>query len=412
VTYKNSYLIIVLILIALISGCASTSRVPIISENEAFKYERDNLTEYENSKNSYSDQSAVKWVQPKNKKIPCKVYVGISVIEDRTLDKNYKIFWDGDCKNGYANGLGREFERSTILNMEALAIYQGQKEEPKYYIQKYHLDNKVQEGDIKNRYFVETTINEDNFNFNITYKYGFLGSLKEPYQMVIQSSPFSDIVLYEKNYPNFRFQLFDLSNDEFQQNKYAFYMLNKDGQKHGFGFETPKSGNTKGGEFINGSATRLVGLPKGYFNKANNIFSEIKQAGQKAIDAQSQALKVKKQYMRKICKNSVSVSFIDNEEYKKICRDSDYYANLKEKMNVKLAQINKVKQQKREQLNQQKLVNAQVSQANAAQRQANAAARSASAAERSNSMQSWQNLNNNLQMQQLNNNLMFMRMGY
>ena len=135
------------------------------------------------------------------------------------------------------------------------------------------------------------------------------------------------------------------------------------------------------------------------------MYTEINQAGKKAINAQKHALKVKKQYINKICKKSVSVNFIDNDEYKKICRGKEYYASLKEKINIKLERINKENQQKREQLNQQKLVKAQVIQANAAQRQADAA-------EKSNNIQSWQNLNNNLQMQQLNNNLMFMRMGY
>jgi hypothetical protein len=189
-------------------------------------------------------------------------------------------------------------------------------------------------------------------------------------------------------------------------------MLNQTHQRIGFGFETPKIGSVNSGEYSNGTVIRLVQLPKSFFTNANTMFTEVKESGQKAINSQKQALKVKKQYMNRICKKSVSVNFIDNDEYKKICRDSEYYANLKEKMNIKLAQINKAKQQKREQLNQQKLIDAQVSQANAAQRQANSAARSASAAEQANSMQSWQNLNNNLQMQQLNNNLMFMRMGY
>ena len=134
--YKNSYLLIVIF--TLISGCASTPRIPTVDENEAFKYERKYLSEYEQLKNKYTNQSVYKWVQPANKKSSCKVYVGISkATENRTLDENYKIYWDGGCKNGYANGLGREFERGTVLNMEALAIYQGKQQEPQYYIQTY-----------------------------------------------------------------------------------------------------------------------------------------------------------------------------------------------------------------------------------------------------------------------------------
>jgi len=401
---SNKTALLPIIIFVLLSGCASTPRIPAIDENEAFKYERQHLVEYENLKANYIDQSAVKWIQAANKKTPCKVYVGISKTEDRTLDENYKIYWDGGCKNGYANGLGREFERGTVLNMEALAIYQGAQQEPQYYINKYNLDNKIQEGDLKNHYFVETTINDDNFNFEIDYKYGYFGSTKDP-ALITRSSPFSDTVAYMKHYPNFHYQLIDQSNDEFSDEKYIFKLLDKNMVTNGYEFVTPKYGSVRAGEVINNTFIRHVQLPQSYFNNVNTMYAEIIDAGQKAITAQKQALKVKKQYMSKICKDSVSVDFIDNEEYKKICNEKEYYENVKKKMDAKIAQINQLKQQKRGQLNQQKLINAQVSQANAA-------ARSAAAAEQANTIQSWQNINNNLQVQQLNNNLMFMRMGY
>jgi len=395
---------------ALISGCASTPSLPVLDEKEAFKYERKYLTEYEQLKNNFSDQSAVKWVQPANKKSPCKVYAGISKTEDRTLDENYNIYWDGACKNGFANGLGREFERGTVLNMEAIAIYQGIQQKPQYFIQKYNLDNMTQEGDVMNGYYVQTTINEDSFNFNIDYRYGYFGSTEAP-ALLTQSSPFNDNIAYYKQYPNFIYVLLDMSNNEFESRNYQSHMLHN-GKANGFVFDTPKTGVTASVEMANGVVVRRVILPNSYFTKISQMSNEVKEAGQKALNAQKHALKVKKQYMSRICKKSVSVNFIDNEEYKKICNESEYYANLKKKMEVKLAKINKQKQQKRELQNQKKLINAQVSQANAAQRQANAAVRSASAAEQANITQSWQNINNNLQMQQLNNNLMFMRMGY
>jgi hypothetical protein len=43
-----------------------------------------------------------------------------------------------------------------------------------------------------------------------------------------------------------------------------------------------------------GILIRNVQLPKNYFNKADTIFAEIKQAGQKALESQKQAWIVKK----------------------------------------------------------------------------------------------------------------------
>jgi len=400
-----------MLILIFVSGCVSTPRIPSVGEEESFKYERQYLSKYNTLKNNNHDTRVVKWVQPNNKSEQCRVQAKVNADNDRTLNDEYRMYWDGGCKNGYAKGLGRLFEKSLMLNDESIVIYKDYPHGGDYYIHKFNLDNVNREGYYSDGYMVETKVVDDGLNFNISYKYGYFGSIEKP-ALLIHSSPFSDTVLYMKHYPNFHYQLIDWSNDEFQKMKYGFYMLDKNTQRNGFWFETPKSGSVNSGEYNNGTVTRLVQLPKSFFTNANKIFTEVNQAGQKAIDSQKQALKVKKQYMSRICKKSVSVNFIDNDEYKKICRDNEYYANLKEKMDKKLVQISKAKQQKREQLNQQILLNAQVSQANAAQRQANAASRSASAAEQSNSMQSWQNLNNNLQMQQLNNNLMFMRMGY
>ena len=388
--------LVIVIAITITSGCATYPPIPTLNENEAFKYERKYLAEYEQLKNKGYDQSVVKWIQPTNKKIPCKVYVGISKTEDRTLDENYKIYWDGDCKNGYANGLGREFERGTVLNMDALAIYHGKPTEPEYYIYTYNLDNRTQEGDISNRYFVETTINEDNINFDINYRYGFFGSAENPYNLITTNSPFSDDSIYYKQYPNFSYAFYDMSNNEFKKRRYQFNMFHN-GKANGFGFRTTKAGTRTSGETTNGTNGRIVILPNSYFTKISQIDNEVKEAGQKAINAQKYALKVKKQYMSRVCKESVSVNFINNEEYKNICNESEYYSNLKEKIDVKLAQINKQKQQKREQQNQQKLINAQVRQANAAEKSARAnrdaayaASRNANATE-NRAFQEWMN---------------------
>lgn len=357
-----------MILVSFISGCYSTpvKDVPFISENEAFKYERKYLAEYEQLEKT-DTQLIVKWTQPANKKIPCKIYNGLS------NDTDYEIYWDGDCKDGYANGLGREFVKSDVLYSEHLAIYKGKQKKPQYYIDTFHLDNTVKEGDLNSGYYVATEVNDNNFNFNINIFYGYFGSYKKPAQLVF-ASPLHDAIIYKKKYPNFSYFLGDWSNDEYTTKKQVFYIINKNEQV-GFGFEKSKNGSIDSGEFNNGAADRLVRLPKSFFTNADTILTEIKQSGEKALRARIKALKVKKQYMRKICKKSISVDFIDNDEYKKICKDKEYYASLKKKIDIKRAKMNKSKQQRKKQSDQQKLIYAQVIQANAAKLQADAKAR-------------------------------------
>lgn len=389
----------------LFNACTGQPNIAKVNEQEVLKYETKYLQEYEQIKSSYIDNNIIKWIQASNKTKPCKVFVGTSKKDDRTLDSEYKIFWDGKCKNGYANGLGREFERGTLTDIEAIAIYSGKKEEPKYYIQKYNLSNVLKEGDLNNDYFVETSIKDDNINFYINYVYGYFGSKNKP-ALITYNSPLQTNSIYIKGYPNFAYQIFDFTNNEFDKRRYMFDLINsKNKKKNGFGFQINKNNIRYSGEMANGQFIRRVYLPQPYINKMGNILDEIKSAGQKAISSQNKALLVKKQYKKKICKDSVKINFIDNKEYKAICNEDKYYSNLKKKIDNKLAQINQNNIQKREQQNQQRLVNAREMEANAAQRRA-------SAAESANFNQSMQNINQNRQMNQLNNNLFMMRMGY
>ena len=157
---------------------------------------------------------------------------------------------------------------------------------------------------------------------------------------------------------------------------------------------------------VNGTLTRRVELPQSYFNKANSIFAEIKNEANIALESQRRALIIKEKYKNKICKDSVKVDFMDNKEYKAICNENEKIAQLKTKIDAKLAQIEQQKQAKRQQQNEQRLIQAREAEAQAAQRKAAAAEKANNQAEWDSVNRSIQNMNNNLQMQQLNNNLM------
>lgn len=355
----------------------------------------------------------VKWIQATNKKEPCKLFIGYNPNDDRTLKDGYKIFWDGKCKNGYAYGLGREFEKGFLTNSEAIALYSGGEKQPEYFIQKDNLSNITIEGDFTNRNFVQTTIEDDGINFDIWYQYGHFQKNIVDIGSFISSNPISDDITYIKAYPNFAYVIGDLSNDEFSQYKYNFNMLDgKTKQLNGFSFSVLKNNIRRDGERINGNLVRHVVLPKSYLNHLQDTLNEIKNAGQVAIDAQKKALIVKQQYKDIICKDSVKVDFMDNNEYKAICSEDKKLAELKKKMDTKLAQIEQQKQAKRQQQNEQRLIQAREAEAQAAQRKAAAAEKANNQAEWDSVNRSIQNMNNNLQMQQqnyqmnnLNNNL-------
>ena len=75
------------------SGCMGQPSIAKIDEAEAFKYIKQSEAEYEKIKSSVSNEKMhAKWIQAANKTEPCKLYVGYSPNDDRTLKDDYKIF--------------------------------------------------------------------------------------------------------------------------------------------------------------------------------------------------------------------------------------------------------------------------------------------------------------------------------
>lgn len=389
----------------LFNGCVGQPSIPKVEEAEVGTYEKAYIDEY-NKIASIEKKEYTKWIQAANKKEDCKLFIGYDPNDDRTQKIDYKIFWDGECRNGYAYGLGREFEKGLLTDIEAIGVYDGTEKEPEYYYQNFKLNNLTEEGNLNDGYVVQTMIKEDGMNFDINFR-NIYEDKKSSIVYIIENSPFSDNVVFVKAYPNFAYIITDFTNNEFENRKYQFDVKDiKNNQFNGYGFITPKYGQTIGGEFQNNSLIRYVLLPESYFNNAYKIFSEIKNAAQKVQREQQKASMIKIQYKNKICKDSVKVDFMDNKEYKAICKEDEKIAQLKTKIDAKLAQIEQQKQAKRQQQNEQRLIQAREAEAIAAQRRA-------AAAEQANNQAAWdsvnrsiQNMNNNIQMQQLNNNLM------
>lgn len=402
---------LLIVIMYLFSGCVGGPSLPEVDEIEVNKYEKNYITEYENIKKQMENYTTTfKWIQPKNKKEECKVWVGYNPENDRTIKNGYAFYWDGECKNGYAEGLGSAFENAQFADRQQIAIYS--KGNPDVYcVNLDPLNGITKEGEClyytnKPSHYVKTMVDEKGGDLKISYEFGVEMSKDTP-MMTMRTYPFYDVVEYFKVYPNFSYIISDLTTNEFDNRKYEFNIKDhKTGKYNGYGFATMKQGFTNAGEMSNGTLLRRVQLPQSYFNNANTIFSEIKQEANIALEAQRRALIIKEKYKKKICKDSVKVDFMDNNEYKAICKEDEKISELKTKIDAKLTQINQAKQIKREQLSQERLIQAREAEAAAAQRRAAAAEQANNQAAWDSVNQSIQNMNNNMQMQQLNNNLM------
>lgn len=90
------------LLVLSLTGCVTPTTY--ISEQEAYAERNQEKQRFELNSSEWGNANyEVFWAQPSNKKVACKVPVDIGYKEN----PSFKTFWDGRCKDGYANGLGR-----------------------------------------------------------------------------------------------------------------------------------------------------------------------------------------------------------------------------------------------------------------------------------------------------------------
>ena len=350
--------------IYLFNGCTGQPYIPQVEEIEVNKYEKAYMAEYETIRQQNTNyQPSFKWIQPKNKKDECMIWVGYNPVDDRTIKNGYTLYWDGECTDGYADGLGSVFEISQFADRQQIATYSKGNPDT-YCVNLDPLNGITKEGEClyytdKPSHYVKTTVADKQGDLNIAYEFGVEMSKISP-MIIMRSWLFYDVVEYYKIYPNFSYAIADLTKNEFDNRNYEFNLKeHKNGKYNGYSFATMKQGFTDSGEMVNGTLSRRVQLPQSYFDKANLILNEIKNEANIALDAQRKALVIKEKYKKKICKNDVQVDFMDNDEYKTICKEDEKFANLKVKIDKKLAEINTIKNQKRDQKRKDEIANAE-----------------------------------------------------
>ena len=80
-------------------------------------------------------------------KTKCKMVASASFKQN---DPTVKFYWDGECNDGYAIGVGREFSIGKQTYVEAIGEYKGGKKQPQYFYQFDKVNKMFQIGDLEN----------------------------------------------------------------------------------------------------------------------------------------------------------------------------------------------------------------------------------------------------------------------
>jgi len=372
----------IILAVSIISGCASSgARIPTISHEEAAAFEKSSYVP-----TSTDNTSETIYNQPDNKKEGCQLPITAEQLQRR----NFKQYWDGECKNGYAYGLGRDISVSDTHHLEEITIYDDSgKSLNQPFIFYDFVNNFVAYGfnggsdrdfkriDLLERYDIVNnelgvthTLKREDRNRNV---------------LQISSSPLSLKKYYGNSSNGVGFVFFDQSALPLKHEDTAFTVeiKNSKGIPGGVAIVKYNNGQVRHIKIDSSGQKSLVQIPQSYITHILSKYQEIQNAIPEMNRYIEFAKRTEREYMHLACNGTHEIDGLDNKTATKICN----WRN--ELQPMYLAAIERSKKQMEQQLQAvEKAENERMLKEKIAQQQA--------AIEQQQRQQAWSEINNSL----------------
>ena len=353
-------------------GCATSIPKPkAISYEEASSFERSLLAR----ELVLPKEPEPLYIQPVNKKEACKLLT----TQDQLDRTNFRAYWDGECKNGFAFGLGRDMAVSDTHHLEEITIYDGTGanwSQPR--VNYDYVNNSViyAVGGSKFPALVQViaTMNNSTSEFNINRQ--FITTDEFGKVFIFQDSPFNPRRIYIStsidNSIGYRF-IDDSAMPVMKPDQTIFTVeiVAPSGTVGGVGIAKYANGAVLHFKVTNGRPTESVVLPKDYSDYLSGKYQDVLSATSQAEAILQKAQRIEREYLFKACSGKNGINGLDNAVYTKICTWRDQY---KEPYATALVnyqkQLESLKQQatteEQQRLQQQQIIQQKKQQENAA----------------------------------------------
>lgn len=314
---------------ALIAGCTTfgknASQPEPISYDEASAFERSLLargsTPLERPPNIY--------IQPVNKKEPCK----LPTSQDQLDRLNFRAYWDGGCKNGFASGLGRDIAISDTHHTEEITIHDGSGDNWSQPRVIYDFVNNRVAYAVGGARFPEATyfgeiMDSSAGGFNVVHNLRVTDVSGKSFMIV--TSPFNPKRIYinTKLDDSIAYQFTDYS---------SVPVINQSAVSFTAEIVDPTSGSTGGvaiARYANGSVqhfkvlngkTEPTLLPSNYTDYLSTKYQEVLSATSQANTVLQQAQQIEREYLFKTCGGKSGIDGLAQATYANICSWRDQF---------------------------------------------------------------------------------------
>lgn len=308
---------------AALAACATGPSA--ISYDEAAAFERSLLAR----KTVTPKRPEPLFVQPVNKSEDCK----LPTTQDQLDRTNFRAFWDGECKDGFAFGLGRDIAISDTHHVEEITIHDGTGDNWSKPAVTFDFVNSIVAYGIGGKEFPERTVLLEKMDnslsgFNALQTLSVVDELGNSY--VVQSSAFSPerVFFLSGNNGAIIYKFTDLS---------AAPAISPDALVFSTELVDPRtntSGGVGGAIFANGTAKHYkfvdgqieqTSLPSAYTDHLIGKFEKIWAATSNVGVTLQSVGQIEREYLYTACNGEREIEGLDNATYFKICTWRDQF---------------------------------------------------------------------------------------
>lgn len=315
----------------LTAGCATGPKQ--ISYEEASAFEKRLIaTELPAKEIKYAGGESEKiYVQPVNKKEPCKIVSSQEQIER----KNFKAFWDGDCKDGYADGLGRDIAISDSHHYEEIS-YVDHAQSGKLSAAYDFINNRFVYGklDEQARSFsgVLETIWDDEYKFNVEIDYVKFFTTEK---YLFKTSPFYPGFKFHKVTGRLAYVIEDFAEIPGKISKLVA-VRDLSTNTNGVAVLVYKNGTILHRVLNPRGIPEMVSLPPEYLQHLANNVKDMNTVKADAMANAGEAKAIERQYLAKFCDSRYRISGLEDTKARMICTWRDRFSDKFEKRKAKV----------------------------------------------------------------------------
>jgi len=296
-----------------------------ISYDDALAFERSLLAR----DLAAAERPEKRFIQPHNKVEECK----LPTTQDQLDRSNFRAYWDGDCKAGFAYGLGRDIAISDTHHIEEITIHDGTGDnwsQPRVLYDYVHKQVGYQMGGSvfpANTSLTET-MDDSIKGFNAHQVLSVVDDAGDTF--IIQSSAFEPETIYLliEQHASIGFKFTDLSSEAASEADAmtfsAFAIDPQTGVSGNVGVALYSDGSARHVRVVNGEP-ELVKLPEAYIDHLLSKYQKILTMTSSANASLQAAQQIEREYLYKACNGKSSVSGLDDDTYTKICTWRDQF---------------------------------------------------------------------------------------